>query len=63
MTQELVGLALLHVEYEKRNGVPTPSKVKREWLAMFLAGDSRLCSEETQVRDLSPSACSTKIVC
>ena len=50
VTNELIGLALLHVEYANRTGVPVPSKVKREWLAMFRAGDSRLCSKDTQVR-------------
>lgn len=48
VAQELVGLALLHVEYASRTGVPIPHKVKREWLAMFCAGDSRLCSQDTQ---------------
>jgi hypothetical protein len=49
VTQELVGLALLHVEYANRTGLQVPRKVKREWLAMFFAGDSRLCSADTQV--------------
>ena len=30
VTNELIGLALLHVEYANRTGVPVPSKVKRE---------------------------------
>lgn len=50
VTDELIGLSLLHVEYSTRTGMLAPPKVKREWLSMFRAGDARLCSRETQVR-------------
>jgi hypothetical protein len=49
VAQELVGLALLQIEYASQTGLKAPSKVKRGWITMFLAGDTRLCSAETQV--------------